>query len=345
MFGAGGMAAVWLDWFLPELAERSELVGLVEIDRRLLDERGDALGLGTDRRFTDIDAAVDAVRSGYLDATCAVVVLPARFHSRATIACARAGLHVLTEKPLADTWADCLAIAGSARGPAKVAVVQNYRYSPAVREARRLLQTRRLGAPRFVAARFRADYREFGSWSGPARHRMSRPVLEDAAVHHLDQIRHLLGLEFTEVACDEWRPGDADGFRGACCVSLLARLESGVRASYEANLVCAGEQRSWMGEEYRIECADGAIVVVGEQLRMEISEGDTVRIETMELDPMPVRYHLTVITEFFDWVEGAEFRGSTVGDNLHTMRAVFAAMRAAETHAWVRVEEIGDIPV
>ena len=32
MIGAGGMAATWLSWFLPEVADRCVVVGLVDVD-------------------------------------------------------------------------------------------------------------------------------------------------------------------------------------------------------------------------------------------------------------------------------------------------------------------------
>ncbi|MEU4244947.1 Gfo/Idh/MocA family oxidoreductase [Actinoplanes sp. NPDC026619] len=340
MFGAGGMAHTWLSWFLAETADRCQVVGLVDADPVPLEKEGRERGLWPQACFGSIGAALAAVRDGRIQADCAFVVLPPEHHREAIVGAVDAGLHVLTEKPLAGSWEDCLAIAAADGGPAKIGVIQNYRYTAAAMTARRMLADRELGEPYFVSVRFRADYREFASWSGPARHRMASPLLTDAAVHHLDRVRYLTGLEFTEIACDEWRPPAADGFAGGCCVSLLGRLTGGVRVTYEANAVCGGEQRSWTGEEYRVECADGALVVLGEQLRVERHTGGELTVDEVALDPMPRRYHLYALDEFLDWLDGGRFDGPTVADNLQTMRAVTAALRAAGTHSWVRLDEI-----
>jgi predicted dehydrogenase len=341
VLGAGGMGETWLSWFLPEVADRCEVVGLVDIDPEVLEKQGRARGLWPHACFTSAEAAYDDVRAGRLGADCAIVVLPAEHHRAAVIAAIEAGLDVLVEKPLADSWADCLAIRDALRPDRKVAVVQNYRYSAGVLAARRMIAERELGEPYSVSARFRTDYRAFGSWDGERRHRMTSPVLKDAAVHHLDQIRHLTGRDFTEVACDEWLPAAAAGFAGGSCVQILARLEGGLRATYEGNVVCAGEQRSWMHEEYRVECTEGALHVLGERLFVERHEDGVFKRTEVELPPMPVRYHLVVLGAFLDWLDGAEFTGVTVADNLASMRAVLAAEESARRHSWVSVTELG----
>jgi predicted dehydrogenase len=341
MLGAGGMAETWLSWFLPEVAERCEVVAIVDVDRVALEKQGRARGLWPQACFEDMAEAFAAVRDGRLPADCAVVVVPPEHHRQAVVGSLDAGLHVLVEKPLAETWEDCLTISAAVRDTHKVAVVQNYRYSAAVLAATRMVAAREFGDPYAVSARFRVDYRAFGSWDSGRRHRMSSPVLRDAAVHHLDQIRHLTGRNFEELTCDEWLPPAAAGsFAGGTCVQVLGRLGGGVRASYEGNVVCAGEPRDWMHEEYRVECADGALNVLGEQLFVERVDGGVYSRRQVDLPPMPVRYHLVVLGDFLDWLDGGEFRGVTVDDNLETMRAVCAARIAAREHRWVRLSEL-----
>jgi predicted dehydrogenase len=342
MIGAGGWAAGWLTWILPKFADRCEVSALVDIDENALREQGEELGLWPERCFPSMGAAFEAVRTGRVMADCAFVVVPPEHHREAVVSCLALRLDVLCEKPLAASWDDCLAIKDAAcENAARLSVVQNYRYTPAMRHARTLIQQRAVGEPYQVFGRFRIDYRKFGSWDGERRHRMPGPVLEDAAIHHLDQVRHLIGADFAEVVCDEWHPAHADGFSGNCCVSLLGRLTNGVRVSYEANVVCAGEQRPWMHEEYRVECADGAVAIRGSQLTVERHENGELSVEHVDPPGDPQRiYHTAVVAEFLDWIDGGPAPETVVDDNLASVAAVIAAARSAERHTWMKVDHV-----
>ena len=342
MIGAGGWAAGWLTWILPKFASRCNVVALVDVDKQALQERGTELGLWPRQCFATMQAAFDAVRTGDITADCAFVVVPPEHHREAVVSCLALGLDVLCEKPLAASWDDCLDIRDASRSnAARLSVVQNYRYTPAMRAARDLIRQRAVGEPYQVFSRFRIDYRKFGSWDGPRRHQMAQPVLQDAAIHHLDQIRHLIGSDFAEVVCDEWRPQHADSFAGGCCVSLLGRLRNGVRVSYEANAICASEQRPWMYEEYRVECSLGAVVLQGNQLTVERLADDELIIEKIDPSGDPdLIYHTAVVAEFLDWLDGGHAPETVVEDNLGSVAALITAIKSAEQHSWLAVDPV-----
>ena len=71
----------------------------------------------------------------------ALLVLPHHLHAQSTIDCLNAGLHVLVEKPLAITEADCLAMIDAAKRNNRVLMVAYcMRYHPLIREMRRLIR-------------------------------------------------------------------------------------------------------------------------------------------------------------------------------------------------------------
>jgi predicted dehydrogenase len=82
------------------------------------------------------DAAIDAV----------ILATPHSMHSEQIIAAARAGKHVFTEKPLGlDRESSERAVAACAAHGVTLAVGYNWRFQPALREIKRMLEDGRLG--------------------------------------------------------------------------------------------------------------------------------------------------------------------------------------------------------
>ena len=71
----------------------------------------------------------------------ALVVLPHHLHTQCGIDCLNAGLHVLMEKPLANTEAECLALMDAAKKNNRILMTAYcMRFHPLVREMRRLIR-------------------------------------------------------------------------------------------------------------------------------------------------------------------------------------------------------------
>jgi UDP-N-acetyl-2-amino-2-deoxyglucuronate dehydrogenase len=125
------------------------------------------------------------------------VCTPHPNHAEPTIAAARAGVHVLVEKPLASSLADCDAMIAAARmGGAVIGMVSQRRFYPPCQRIRRALDTGQLGQPILGTAvmfgwRDEAYYRSDpwrGSWKGEGG-----GVLVNQAVHQLDLLLWYLG--------------------------------------------------------------------------------------------------------------------------------------------------------
>ncbi len=147
--------------------------------------------------FTDVRGMVE--RAG-VQALC--VCTPHPNHAAPTIAAARAGVHVLVEKPMASSLADCDAMIAAARdGGATIGLVSQRRFYPACRRIRAALDAGRLGAPVLGAAtifgwRDEAYYRSDpwrGTWAGEGG-----GVLVNQSPHQLDLLLWYMG-EVAEV--------------------------------------------------------------------------------------------------------------------------------------------------
>lgn len=147
--------------------------------------------------FTDVGEMV-----GKAGVEALIVCTPHPVHAASTIAAARAGVHVLIEKPMASTLADCDAMmAAAAAGGATLGIVSQRRFYPACQRIRGALDAGRLGSPALGFAtilgwRDEAYYRSDpwrGSWAGEGG-----GVLVNQSPHQLDLLLWYMG-EIEEV--------------------------------------------------------------------------------------------------------------------------------------------------
>ena len=173
-------------------------------------------------RLDDLLADVDAV---YVSST-------NDLHREQTLAAAAAGRHVLCEKPLALTRDDAVAMVEACRREGVVlATNHGRRGDPALRAARDLVRTGRLGTP--LAAR--AD----GAGLLPERlrgWRLSDPaagagVVLDLVVHEADTLRFVLADEPVAVHASTAAQGLASGGVEDAAMGVL-RMASGLLASF-----------------------------------------------------------------------------------------------------------------
>lgn len=189
--------------------ERSVLVG-----REASRAAAAADRLGFDRATTDREAA--------LDVDVFYVLGPNDLHAEASIAALEAGCDVLCEKPLAlDRAAADRMVAAAERAGAVTATGFNYRWVPALRRAKEMIEAGRIGSVRTVRGRYLQDWLvdPEAAWSWRcAAERAGSGALGDLGAHVIDLFRWLVGdvvaVEgHTERFVDERPVPDGDGTR------------------------------------------------------------------------------------------------------------------------------------
>jgi predicted dehydrogenase len=164
---------------------------------------------------------------GAVDA--AIVATPNSLHAPVASELLRAGVHVLIEKPLARTTAECDAIADAAAASGALAAVgHDFRHFPVARTARALLADGLAGDVESADLRQSAG----GNWPHTAadaftRERMGGGVLIDFGVHMLDLLAWWLGPLEVESYLD-----DAEGGVETEC-ELRLRTASGAAVLVE----------------------------------------------------------------------------------------------------------------
>ncbi|MEU5832528.1 Gfo/Idh/MocA family oxidoreductase [Streptomyces diacarni] len=191
------------------------------------------------------------------------VCTPGDSHAEIAVAALEAGKHVLCEKPLANTVAEAeamVAAARAARERGQVAMVGfNYRRTPALALARRMVAEGRLGDVRHVRVSYLQDWLVDPAF--PLAWRLRKETagsgaLGDLGAHAIDIAQHVAGSPLAGVSAQtetfvKERPlgdGAPAGELGAVTVDDAAvftgRLLSGALASFEVTRVAAGRKNA-----------------------------------------------------------------------------------------------------
>lgn len=188
LIGAGFISTTHIEALKVAVPE-TELVAIV--DRNLGLAKSRAAQWGIPNVYGDIE---ELIAAGTADV--AHVLAPPDLHAPIARRLLEAGLHVLLEKPMATSVADCEALTALAAEKGVVlGINQNFVYHPSYRAARRiLLDERRLGPIRSLHVTFNVPLRQLGArqfdhWM------LQEPVniLLEQAVHPLSQMADLLG--------------------------------------------------------------------------------------------------------------------------------------------------------
>jgi 1,5-anhydro-D-fructose reductase (1,5-anhydro-D-mannitol-forming) len=150
---------------------------------------------GIERAYASLDALV---RDPQVDAV--YVASPNALHAAQTISAAEAGKHVLCEKPMAPTLAEChRMIEACRRGGVRLGIGFQYRQYPAKQKARAIVAEGGLGRVLFADIKVEIVGRNIPGW-------YTEPGLAGggitylAGVHRIDLLRFILGAEVEEVS-------------------------------------------------------------------------------------------------------------------------------------------------
>ncbi len=214
LIGLGEIGQVHLEAL--RSAPGGELVAVCDLDRRLLDAAGPGPRAYLEASELIADPRVDAVD----------VCLPHHLHAPVALAALAAGKHVLLEKPLARSTAECDEILAAATAAGRtVGVSHNQLLFEPHRRLAELIAAGELGKVRLLRAHL-AIGGKYGTWR--ARPELAGGgLLSDAGVHRVYVLRRL-GGEVAAVSASMDAPGEED------MLAVTFELESGALAVIDA---------------------------------------------------------------------------------------------------------------
>jgi predicted dehydrogenase len=183
-------------------AENSELAALVSDDAEKLDRLGRRYKVKT--RFS-YDRYDECLRSGDIDAV--YIALPNHLHRSYTERAAQAGVHVLCEKPMAVTEADCLSMIRVAEeNGVKLMVAYRLHFEEANLRVIDLVQRGKLGDARLFDSVFTMQVKEGDIRLSPRE--LGGGTLYDIGIYCINAVRNIYGAEPMEVVAFSSNNGD-----------------------------------------------------------------------------------------------------------------------------------------
>lgn len=329
--GVGGFGATWTN-IVPASAE-FEYAALVDVNQKTLDEAGDKLSIPPSLRFNDLSIALKEVRADAL-----LTVTPPAVHLDHARRAFEAGLHVMTEKPIADSILsaeEMVRLADAAK--LQLVVSQNYRYRPAAALLRKLLEDRAIGE----LGHGHIDFYIPADFTGSFRENMPHVLLVDMAIHHLDLLRYITGKDIEQISAHTFKPnwswyGHNPGLK------MLLSMTDGVQFSYSGDWSARGRNTDWNGD-WRIQCTDGSLHWIKNKVTVARSSRgfkDDTAIEEITIPPIELDGQRATLANFAAAIRTGVPAPTSGRDNLQSFGAVMAAVQSAETGRAVRLDEL-----
>ncbi len=256
IIGCGGIT---LQNHLPGLAlcPAARLTALCDADPVAL-ERGRQQ---TDVAVTSTDYR-EILRRDDVDAV--IVATPNVTHGSVVLAAVAHGKHVLCEKPLAMNAAEARQMAhAAARAGVRHMTAFTYRFVPAMRYLRHLVERGDLGQPYHYRSARLQDWGTRGLGWRQVKKLAGSGELGDMLSHRIDFAHFLLGPMSRLVAdLAQWhprrggQPNDLDDW-----VAILARFQNGATGVLESSKLASGRNESWRSlDSVEINGSDGSFV-------------------------------------------------------------------------------------
>jgi predicted dehydrogenase len=209
--------------------KNSELAALFSDDPTKLKK----LGAKYDVEYrASYDEFEDCLQKANIDAV--YIVTPNSLHREFTVRAARAGVHVLCEKPMAVTEKECdEMIRACDKNKVKLMIAYRLHFEKGNLSAMEAIRSRKLGDPRVFNSVFTMQVRDENNIR--IRHEMGGGTVYDIGVYCINAARYLFAAEPTEVAAMTANNGEARFSEVEEMASVMMRFPQ----DRLANFVCS----------------------------------------------------------------------------------------------------------
>ena len=342
LVGLGGISSKHIGELLK--CEDAKIVALCDINTDTLAKKSAQLGIPDNKCYTDYldlinDIEVDAVE----------VMTPNNLHAKIAIAALKRGKHVNLEKPVAMNYAEALEIvAAKENSQSELMTCFSYRFRPAVRYAKHLVDSGVLGD---IVGLNVSYLKDSALWEGrPLEWRFIKSeagsgVLGDLGVHLID-LAQLLAGKVTEVCATKKtivteRPL-LDGSRmgksetdDSC--GFLAAFECGAEGTFNITRCAIGNKNTI---KYDVYGTRGSISFnLNDPSIIDLCAGDgdpkNLSFETVRV---PEEFYLDQERAFIDLILGKrDALLPTVYDGAESQLVIDSIIKSSEERRWIQI--------
>ena len=333
--GTGGWGGHWCREVLPRLVAmgKAEPAAAVDVNPDALKNAQQGYGIAPERCYTDAAKAFDEVEADF-----AIIVVPPAHHEAVVDLAVAKGLHILSEKPIADTMAACCRVCHKVKSAGlKMAVTMSHRFDQDKQSLERLIKSGDFGPCHYIVGRNTWNCRKFPSW-GAFRYRIPDALLVEGTVHHFDILRALAGSDARTVYCRSWNAPWGD-FEGDSSALVLIEMANGIQVAYEGSKTNATTLNGWGNDYFRAECERATLELDNRRLRVLSDLSGQRCIEERPLLDQPAWKNAWLAELFLNWLAGGPAPPNTLDDNIQCAALLFAAIESAHTGKVVDVQE------
>lgn len=314
--GAGWVAPRHLEAW-QQLRGRAAVVAIA--DPNIEAARARAREFGVPTAYASVEAMLEREHLDAVD-----VATPRETHAPICRLAADRGLAILSQKPLAPTFADAASLVADVGRRVRLMVHENWRFRPHYRRIAGWLREGRVGEIRTVTmALLTSGLIADGSGRAPAIDRqpmfatLDRLLVMEVLIHHVDTLRFLIGpLTLAGASLGRSCPL----VRGEDRASMFMTTAAGAAVSLIGDLMAHGYPAA-QRDHLEILGATGAIVLEGDRLRL-VRGADMDEDVAIDLAADYEASYLGALTHFLDRLDDGEAFETSPEDNLETLRIV-----------------------
>ncbi len=317
--------------------EGAGITAICDQDPARLAEVGDAFGI--DARYTD---AADMLAAEALDFVDIATTVPS--HRALVELAAHHAVHVICQKPLAESLEDARAMIRAVEATGKVFMVhENFRWQSAIRAAIHSIREGDIGKPFFCRASFRSGYDVFSGQ--PYLAEGERFIIQDLGIHVLDIARALMG-DVTRLSATTQRINPA--IKGEDVATMLLAHDSGATSVVDCSYASRRKIETFPETLLEIDGDQGSLRL-SEGYQLSIQHGGTEKVLDVEPPLLEwaerpwhnIQESVVAIQQDFARCIAEGRQPETSGeDNLKTLALVEAAYLSAQEGRTIVLSEL-----
>lgn len=313
-----------------------EIVALCDRDSERLNASATAFGI--EHCYTDAAKMLDEGGFDFVD-----IATTVGSHRALVEMAAKAGVHIICQKPFAENMIDARAMVDAARVAGKTLMVhENFRWQSPIRSALNVVKAGTIGEPFFGRVSFRSGYDVFSGQ--PYLAEGKRFIIEDLGIHILDISRAFFG-DATRLAATTRRINPS--IKGEDVATMLLTHESGATSVVDCSYATQRTPETFPQSLLEIDGTLGTLRLdAGYRLTIQADGEMQTDVSPPLLSWAQKPWHniqesvLTIQQHFVDCINSGRQPETSGADNLKTLALVEAAYMAAEQGCTVSLSDV-----